>query len=84
MNVSSVSYFVKRLMDEGVILTVNNKYLLQPLFYEEKFWDDMTDHLMPIFDLISDYSVGEPDVISILYYFSAYIYKKKEKIKRCK
>lgn len=68
INPSSIFNYLKKLHDKGVVIKVDGKYLLQPLFYEQSFWKELEDYLMPLLSLIKDYSVDDPDLLSILYY----------------
>ena len=68
INPSSIFNYLKKLHDKGVVIKVDGKYLLQPLFYERSFWEELEDYLMPLLSLIKDYSVDDPDLLSILYY----------------
>jgi len=68
INPSSIFNYLKKLHEKGVVIKVDDKYLLQPLFYERGFWEELEDYLMPILSLIKDYSVDDPDLLSILYY----------------
>jgi len=68
INPSSIFNYLKKLHEKGVVIKVNGKYLLQPLFYEQNFWKELEDYLIPLLSLIKDYSVDNPDLLSILYY----------------
>jgi len=78
LSTSSVFNYIKYLYDKGIVIkTRDNKYCLQPLFYEKEFWLELEDYLMPLLNLINDYVIGEPDLIIMLYFIVDILYKNK-------
>ena len=69
LNPSSIYASINKLEKNQIVRKMDSGYILHPMFYDKTFWSNLSDRIMPAFELIKEYSDIEDisEIISIFF-----------------